>query len=256
MNSAEGTTGEERALLKLFALHEALRKAERERLSASSASLSTSLLDSREQPVLSIEEAKKLLEEKGVQDPLTSSGTKRPSAYVRLQESGKLSHSAGGNAPPAKRPMRRSQGNPQYSPPHAGWDPGHASPPARRPYNSTYSPDHASPRGGPRHAPEPSSNWSDRGRHSAPTAKDGNCGVFVGNLNEDLEPGKQKQEMTEAFSACGEVHQVRIIPGKNFCFVIFKTPSMAEVAVNTMHGKVIGGSRIRVSWATELSLPT
>ncbi|KAF9516778.1 hypothetical protein BS47DRAFT_1390368 [Hydnum rufescens UP504] len=71
-----------------------------------------------------------------------------------------------------------------------------------------------------------------------------NTTVFVGGLS-GLVP---EDTLRSFFSPFGDIHYVKIPPGKGCGFVQFVRKADAARAIEKMHGYSIGGSKIRLSW--------
>lgn len=161
---------------------------------------------------ISIEKAKKLLESARIEENTeSSSGKKRPSAILRKQDLGP-SNDIG----PLKKPRLSA------------------------------SPSHPTPAPAP--APRDPSFYT---RESRPDRATGNCQIFVGDLNESLPEDEQRQLIQESFSKYGEIISVRLLSGRNYGFIIFRTQAQATAAIDGMNRQFLGGTPVRVSWAKE-----
>ncbi|KAF8309574.1 RNA-binding domain-containing protein, partial [Clavulina sp. PMI_390] len=71
-----------------------------------------------------------------------------------------------------------------------------------------------------------------------------NTTVFVGGLSALI----PEETLRSFFSPFGEIHYVKIPPGKGCGFVQFVHKADASRAMEKMQGYAIGGSKIRLSW--------
>ncbi|KAG5649635.1 hypothetical protein H0H81_002760, partial [Sphagnurus paluster] len=71
-----------------------------------------------------------------------------------------------------------------------------------------------------------------------------NTTVFVGGLSSST-----SEEILQSNFACfGNIHYVKVLPGKNCGFVQFVQKADAETAIEKMQGFPISGMKIRLSW--------
>ncbi|ANZ73272.1 BA75_00840T0 [Komagataella pastoris] len=89
-------------------------------------------------------------------------------------------------------------------------------------------------------------NNSSRNIYNDPT----NSTVFVGGLA----AGVSEETLFTLFEPFGSISSIKIPRGKGCGFVKFSTREEAENAISGMHGFLIGGSRVRLSWGRS-SLP-
>ena len=77
--------------------------------------------------------------------------------------------------------------------------------------------------------------------------------VFVGNVD----PQTTREELIRLFSKVGKVHGIYLPLDRDtgrqrgFAFVDYATDAEAERALETLEGAVLGGRRLRLSWALE-----
>lgn len=71
-----------------------------------------------------------------------------------------------------------------------------------------------------------------------------NTTVFVGNL----EPSVTEEQLQQHFQGFGTIVQTKIPPNRGCGFVKFETREAAEKALQTMHGSILSGLRIRLDW--------
>jgi len=69
--------------------------------------------------------------------------------------------------------------------------------------------------------------------------------LYVGNLNYSV----SNEELTELFSAYGEVQQVNIIEGKGFGFVEMASPEEAQKAQEALNNTEFRGRTLRIDEA-------
>ena len=73
----------------------------------------------------------------------------------------------------------------------------------------------------------------------------GNAKLYVGNLNY----AATKEELTELFSAYGEVSDVHVLEGKGFGFVQLASDEEAAKAMESLNGQVFKGRSLRIDVA-------
>jgi hypothetical protein len=66
--------------------------------------------------------------------------------------------------------------------------------------------------------------------------------IFVGDLSES----STQADLESTFVRFGEIDCVRLVSGKNFCFIKYFTREAAQRAIAAMNGQFIDGARVRV----------
>jgi RNA recognition motif-containing protein len=78
-----------------------------------------------------------------------------------------------------------------------------------------------------------------------------NTTLFVGGLANTV----TEADLTAVFQPYGVISHVRVPPSKGCGFVQFTTRKAAEMALQTVHGTVVKGCTLRVSWGRNAAKP-
>jgi len=66
--------------------------------------------------------------------------------------------------------------------------------------------------------------------------------IYVGEMDDTT----TQADVENVFSKFGKIDCVRMVPGKNFCFVKYLTREVAQQAIAEMNGYILNGCRLRV----------
>ncbi|KAJ2744250.1 hypothetical protein GGI20_003112 [Coemansia sp. BCRC 34301] len=98
-------------------------------------------------------------------------------------------------------------------------------------------------------SPAMSESSSDSNALYNPATDPNNTTVFVGGLMHPV----SEEELHNFFAAYGDVVYCKIPPNRGCGFVTFSKRSHAELAMRSLNGHVLGGSRVRLSWGRSQS---